>query len=107
MPFPMRKPMASPGEPDDLPPEDPMAPDAMDDGGGDDTDALLEELQRAEDAGEQYSADNFFAPVPGAEPDAGGANGGELDAHGQDGQQMDPEKLQQLLQMLEQAAPTR
>ncbi len=71
----------------------------------DDTDALLEELQKAEDAGEQYSADSFFAPVPGAVAD-GGANGGALDAHGQEGAggQLDPEKLQQLLAMLKDSA---
>lgn len=79
--------------------EDDTLDDGMDDGGDDegmDMQSVLEELQRAEDAGEQYSADSFFAPVPGAGAEGGAPGSPDVQASGQ----MTPEQLQQLMEML-------
>lgn len=94
----MKPPMMSPR---------PSPPD-MGGGGGDDDDsidAILEELQRAEDAGEMHSANSFFAPVPGADDDSKGPDAQDAmamggDAAGGDGKGLDDDKLQALLMML-------
>jgi len=82
--------MPEEGMPAEMPPEDE----------GLDTDAAMAELDEAEKAGDGYAGKAFFAPVPGAEGDAG--MGGEMagaDAGGAS-PEMQREVLEQILASL-------
>lgn len=73
-------------------------PTGGEDGGEDDMATMMDELDQAGEAGEQYAGDSFFAEVPGAE----GAEEGEGMQSGESAvpAEMTREVLEQLLAKL-------
>lgn len=94
MPMPMRRPM--PMHMDNFADNGDPEGDGMSEPDADDEQAQMDELDQAANAGDQFAADSFFAPVDGA------SDAPPMDAQGGGAPQLTPEQLQQLLEMLKQ-----